>query len=89
MKLKEWVVYRLPNGRELVACKNNSNGMVLHSLNCSEPGQYELNSAGRLLLDGQMTAWEVADLFETGRMAPDDAILFADPTAAEWKNARD
>ena len=89
MKLKERVVYRLPNGRELVAHQNGGNGIVLHSLNCSELGQYELNSTGRLLLNGQMTAWEVADLFETGRRASADAILLFDSTAAERDTAHD
>ena len=42
---------------------------VLFSLIASESGLYELNSEGRLLVDGQLTAWQIEDLLETGRVA--------------------
>ena len=40
---------------------------VLYDLSAS--GRYELNSDGRLLFDGRLTAWEMDDLLETGRVA--------------------
>ncbi|MDX6613893.1 MAG: hypothetical protein QOD75_3079 [Blastocatellia bacterium] len=69
MNLKDGAIYQLPNGRELVACMTCDNGTVLLSLRASETGIYELNSEGRLLVDGQMTAWQTDDLWETGRVA--------------------
>jgi len=69
MNLKDQAIYQLPNGRELVACMTCDSETVLFSLSASEPGLYELNSEGRLLTDGQMTAWQIEDLIETGRVA--------------------
>ena len=48
MNLKERAIYRLPNGRELVACINRENKTVLYTLSASESGRYELNAEGRL-----------------------------------------
>jgi hypothetical protein len=72
MDLKERAIYQLPNGRELVARLTPGNRVVLYNLSASLPGQYELNSEGRLLLNGELTAWETKDLFETGRVASPD-----------------
>lgn len=69
MKLKDGAVYQLPNGRELVGCLTCDNKIVLFSSGASESGLYELNSEGRLLMDGQLTAWQIDDLLETGRVA--------------------
>ena len=69
MELEDKVIYRLPNGRELVARVAGRRTAVLYHLNAPKPERYELNSAGRLLMNGQMTAWAVADLFRTGRVA--------------------
>ena len=69
MNLKDRAVYRLPNGRELVATLTCDDKIVLFSLSTSESGLYELNSAGRLLVDGQLTAWQSDDLLETDRIA--------------------
>lgn len=69
MNLKDGVIYQLPNGRELVACITGDVGTVLFRLSASECGLYELNSEGRLLVDGQLTAWQTDDLLETGRVA--------------------
>jgi hypothetical protein len=69
MNLKDQAIYQLPNGRELVACLTCDNETVLFSLSASESGMYELNYEGRLLFDGQLTAWQIDDLLETGRVA--------------------
>ena len=69
MTFKERAIYQLPNGRELVACRSQEDRTVLYTLSASESSRYELNSAGRLLVDGRLTAWEIGDLLETGRMA--------------------
>lgn len=69
MNLKDRAIYRLPNGRELIACTTCDNKTVLFALDPSESGIYELNSEGRLLFDDRLTAWQIDDLFETGRVA--------------------
>jgi len=69
MNLKDRVIYQLPNGRELVACLSCDNETLLFSVSSSESGLYELNSDGRLLCAGQLTAWHVDDLLETNRVA--------------------
>lgn len=69
MNLKDRAVYRLPNGRELVACNTRDNETLLFSVNASEHGLYRLNPDGRLLFDDQLTAWQRDDLLETGRVA--------------------
>ena len=69
MNLKDRGIYKLPNGRELVACLTCDNQILLFSLSDSEAGLYELNAEGRLLVDGHWTAWHRDDLLETGRVA--------------------
>ena len=69
MNLKDRAIYQLPNGRELVACMTCDNQTLLFSVSATEPGLYELNSDGRLLCDGQLTAWQIDDLLETERTA--------------------
>jgi hypothetical protein len=69
MNLKDRAIYQLPNGRELVACMTCDNKTLLFGVSASEPGPYELNSEGRLLCHGQLTAWQIDDLLETGRVA--------------------
>ena len=73
MNLRDGAIYRLPNGRQLIACMTCDHETVLFSLNASESGMYELNSEGRLLFDGQLTAWQIDDLLETGQVAGPDA----------------
>ena len=68
MNLKDRTIYRLPNGRELVASVTYDKEILL-SVSASQHGLYELNSEGRLLVDGQLTAWQIEDLSETGRVA--------------------
>lgn len=69
MNLKDGAIYQLPNGRELVACVTCDNETLLFSVSATESGPYEWNSDGRLLCDGQLTAWQIDDLLETGRVA--------------------
>ncbi|HUS09773.1 MAG TPA: hypothetical protein VMZ30_04835 [Pyrinomonadaceae bacterium] len=71
MDIKEGAIYQLPNGRELVADATMEQA-VLYNFSASEPGQYQLNSEGRLMFNGQLTAWAKDDLLETGRFAPPD-----------------
>ena len=74
MLLKDSAVYRLPNGRELVAYTTCDNETLLFNLNDSESAMYQLNFNGRLLCDGQLTAWQIDDLIETGRVAAAEVI---------------
>jgi hypothetical protein len=84
MDLKERSIYQLPSGRELVARLNRENKVVLYNLSASEPGEYELNAQGRLLFNGKLTAWEMADLLDTGRTAsPDLAAVVTDNKTSE------
>lgn len=69
MNLMDRAVYRLPNGRELVAYMTCDNETLLVSAVASESGVYKLNFEGRLLCDGQLTALQIDDLSETGRVA--------------------
>ncbi len=69
MNLKDRAIYQLPNGRELIACLTCDQQTVLFGVSADVSGLYELNSDGRLLVDGQLTAWEIDDLLETGRVA--------------------
>jgi hypothetical protein len=84
MNLKDRAIYQLPNGRELVACLTCDNKTLLFSVSASESGLYELNSDGRLLCDGQLTAWQIDDLLETGRVAaPEMKSILADSSTAD------
>ena len=69
MKLKNRAIYQLPNGRELIACLTSERQIVLLGNSASVSGLYELNPDGRLLVDGQLTAWQIDDLLDTGRVA--------------------
>jgi hypothetical protein len=69
MNLKDRAIYQLPNGRELVASVTYDKEILLSVSASQQHGLYELNSHGRLLVDGQLTAWQIDDLFETGRVA--------------------
>ena len=90
MKLMDRAIYLLPNGRELVACMTCDGGTVLFSASASEHGLYdehnlyELNSEGRLLVDGRLTAWQIDDLIETGRVAaPEMTSILAEGSRAD------
>lgn len=65
MDLKVGSVYCLPNGRELiVSC--NQDGHVSYRLLCAGC-QYEINTDGRLICNGKLTAWDSSNLIDTGR----------------------
>lgn len=66
MELRVGGVYCLPNGRELIALGRRENGRVVYRLS-SRDGQYEISDDGRLICNGKLTAWDVANLSDTGR----------------------
>jgi hypothetical protein len=78
MDLRERAVYKLPNGRELVARVIRGSKIVLYNLDSSDPRHYEVDERGRLLLNGRLTAWATDDLLELGRTVPPEvtALLF-------------
>ena len=65
MNFKVGAIYKLPNGRELIARDNGSDEIVLDNQNSSEPNRYELKNQ-RLLLNGKLTGWGASDLVDTG-----------------------
>ena len=72
MKLRERAIYRLPNGRELVAIDYSHNGSGSFKLvgwQHFESAEYEINDEGRLTCNGKLTAWGIVNLKDTGRMA--------------------
>jgi hypothetical protein len=94
MGLRNRGIYRLPNGRELVAVLYPGRTPVLYNLRARSPqdsagsraehlscsgeapgvlpfdqSHYDLNEAARLLFQGQLTAWSMEDLSDTGRTA--------------------
>jgi hypothetical protein len=69
MNLKDQGIYRLPNGRELVARRIAEQQTILYNLSAADPAAYELNPDGRLLFNGRLTAWAINDLRDTGRVA--------------------
>ena len=66
MQLRVGGVYSLPNGRELIVLGRRENGRVSYRLS-SRNGQYEISADGRLMCDGNLTAWDVSNLRDTGR----------------------
>ena len=63
-----------------MTCDNET---LLFSVSATESGLYELNSDGRLLCDGQLTAWQVDNLLETGRVAgPDMTSILVERSTA-------
>lgn len=66
MTLRENFVYRLPNGREVVALKPASNQWLLKNLREQEfeIPEYRIDKKGRLLIKGKLTAWSIEDLSE-------------------------
>lgn len=83
MNLKHGAIYQLPNGRELVACLTCNQQIVLFVISASVSRLYRLNYDGRLLVDGQLTAWQIDDLLETGRVAePEMTAMLAESSMA-------
>ena len=66
MELRVGGVYSLPNGRELFVLGRRENGRVSYRLS-SRNGHYEISDDGRLICNGQLTAWDVSNLSDTGR----------------------
>ena len=70
MILRERGIYCLPNGRELVVLRNDEEGSVLYSqISCErfEIGEFVVNEAGRLVIQGKLTAWDISNLSDPGR----------------------
>jgi hypothetical protein len=70
MELRESAVYRLPNGRELVAQVTHGSKTTLYNLDSSDPRRYQVDEQGRVLLNGRLTAWTTEDLREQSRTVP-------------------
>ena len=89
MKLTERGIYRLPNGRELVAIDRSQNGSGSYKLvgwGNFESAEYEINHEGRLTCNGKLTAWGIANLKDTGRMA--DAFMASEDREVSEDAAR-
>ena len=72
MNLRERGIYCLPNGRELVVVGDSTNGrgqFRLAGWGRFELTEYLVNEAGRLLAHGNLTAWDINDLIDTGQTA--------------------
>lgn len=70
MKLRERGIYCLPNGRELVVVAQHGNGWFkLRGFERFDQSEYEVDSAGRLVTQGKLTAWDIENLTDTGRTA--------------------
>ncbi len=90
MVLKDRSIYQLPNGRELIACLTPDQQIVLLGNSASVSGLYELNSDGRLLIDGQLTAWQVDDLVDTGRVAePEMTRTLAESSVTRYETTNE
>ena len=90
MTLKDRAIYQLPNGRELIACLTCDQQIVLFGNSASVSSLYELNSDGRLLVDGQLTAWQIDDLVDTGRVAePEMTRTLAESSVARYETTNE
>ena len=67
MDFRERGIYRLPNGRTLIAIGN-----LLIAKSENELMSYEVNDTGRLLHDGHLTAWDISDVHDTGNTADEN-----------------
>ena len=90
MSLRERGIYRLPNGRELVVLSRHENGRTTYILSGwqrFEMSEYEVNEAGRLIYQGRLTAWDLADLYDTGRTAGEYSHPLDRPRQPQAPNA--
>jgi hypothetical protein len=71
MELRNRGIYRLPNGRELVALVSLRKTPLLYRVGEGDRIQYALNDSGRLTFQGRLTAWSVEDLLDTGKTEND------------------
>lgn len=77
MRLRERGIYCLPNGRELIVISNtHGGGITMRDSRSSEQSEYELDSGGRLLTFGKLTAWDINNLKDTGRTASEMSYMF-------------
>ena len=67
MNLRDHGIYRLPNGRELVALVSRGKPLLLYKFSEPDRIEYALNEGGRLTFQGRQTAWSIDDLSDTGR----------------------
>jgi hypothetical protein len=78
VKLRERGIYRLPNGRELVALQGLKGEYFFYSVGEWEhkgAPMYESGDNGRLYSKGKLTAWDAKDLHDTGRTAYEHSAL--------------
>jgi hypothetical protein len=78
VKLRERGIYRLPNGRELVALEGLGGGYFFYGIyewEHEESPTYESGDNGRLYSKGKLTAWDAKDLSDTGRTAYEPRAL--------------
>jgi hypothetical protein len=78
IKLRERGIYSLPNGREMVAVQGLQGEYFFYSIDEWEHDgapMYESGDNGRLYSKGKLTAWDAADLRDTGRTAYEPLAL--------------
>jgi hypothetical protein len=80
MDLRVGGIYCLPNGRELIVLCKRQNGTVLYRLS-GRAGHYEINTEGRLICDGKLTAWDVSNLSDTGRSVGAERSVLQESTS--------
>lgn len=73
MNLRDRAIYRLPNGRELIARVNTEEKTLLCSVSSAEYVEYEVSAEGRLFAHGRSTAWSTEDLSDTARVLSPEA----------------
>ena len=57
MDLRDRGIYRLPNGRELVALVSQRKTPLLYKVGQADKIRYAINDGGRLTFQGRLTAW--------------------------------
>lgn len=72
-ELRELGIYRLPDGREFVACSSSDqDGFLLFTPEAWDSGgysEYRISTDGKLLSRGVPTRWTIDNLSDTGRTA--------------------
>ena len=71
--LRERGIYRLPNGRRLIALRDGRGSFHLYPFEAgrrAEAPVYELGERGRLYSQGILTAWDESNLADTLETAP-------------------
>ncbi len=78
-------IYYLPNGRELMASGDGAS-FYAQTDDSRSILRYELNEAGRLLLDGRLTAWDVTALQDSNRNAEITPPAHSSPTTSDLQS---